>query len=333
MQASVVGVGTELTSGQIINKNAVWISKTLKDLGIPTSCHLVIPDERKLILDALKFAAEHSDTLFVTGGLGPTTDDFTRELISEWSGQPLEFHEPSWLHIKERLSSRAIEIRESQRQQCLYPSGSTVINNPEGTANAFQLRVGKVDVFVLPGPPKEIEACWQNGIGQFIAAKAQNLDKVVTYSWDTLGWGESDVSHVVEKALSGVEVEKGYRVHMPYVEVKMSFLESQAHVLMPFVQKVDEVLRGITITRNGEDVPNLLARQLRSVEKIQILDSCSGTVVLERMTAAFRAQLPTKKWSFGSQDLPRRFSDDENGFKTHDRHQRHRRNLLSGKLF
>jgi nicotinamide-nucleotide amidase len=303
MLAAVVAVGTELTSGQIINKNASWISESLKELGVSTSNHVVVPDDRPLILDALKFCAERCDTLFVTGGLGPTTDDFTRELISAWSGQPLEFHEPSWLHIKERLGSRAIEIRETQRQQCLYPKGSIVIENPEGTANAFQLKVGKVDVFVLPGPPREIEAVWKNGIDAFLRDKARNIDKAVTYSWDTMGLGESDVSFMTENCLTGVDIEKGYRVHMPYVEVKLSFMESQRAQMMPYVAKVEQALQAITITRNGEDVPQLLAQQLAEIAKIVVVDSCTGTAVLERLSPALRRWMRDKSWSFGSEDI------------------------------
>src|SRR5437868_7342703 len=262
MQASIVTVGSELTSGQIINKNAAWISKNLQAFGVSTATQVVIPDDRQLILQALQFAAEHCDTLFVTGGLGPTTDDFTREVIAEWSGQPLELHDPSWLLIQERLGSRRIEIRETQRQQCLYPHGALVIVNKEGTANAFQMKVGNIDVFVLPGPPKEIEAVWQNGLGEFLRTKAQDIDKFLTYSWDTLGLGESDVSFITENCLNSVEIEKGYRVHMPYVEVKLSFFESRKAALMPYVQKVEEALKPLTVSRNGEDVAELLARQL-----------------------------------------------------------------------
>ncbi|MBC7370663.1 MAG: competence/damage-inducible protein A [Bdellovibrionaceae bacterium] len=303
MIATVIGVGSELTSGQIMNTNGVWISKSLKQLGISTSAHLVVPDERVLIVDALKFCAERSDTIFVTGGLGPTTDDFTRELISEWSKQPLEFHEASWLHITERLGQRGIKIREAQRQQCMYPKGAIVISNPEGTANAFQMRVGEVDVFVLPGPPREIKACWQNGIESFVANKAKHIDKHVTYSWDTMGLGESDVSHITETCLTGVDVEKGYRVHMPYVEVKMSFLESQKSKFMPYVEKVDEALRSITITRDGEDLAQSLAERLKDIEKIQVIDLCTGAALLERMTSALKSQLNKKTWTFASEDF------------------------------
>ena len=83
MIASVLGVGTELVDGQIVNKNAAWISEKLRALGLTTKLHLVIPDDRKLIFESLDYCGQYSDLIFVTGGLGPTSDDFTREVISE----------------------------------------------------------------------------------------------------------------------------------------------------------------------------------------------------------------------------------------------------------
>jgi molybdenum cofactor synthesis domain-containing protein len=302
MLAAVIGVGTELTSGQIINKNAVWISKNLKDLGVQTSAHVVVPDERQWILDALRFCAERCDTLFVTGGLGPTTDDFTRELIAEWSGKKLEFHQASWDYIQERLSSRGIAIRESQRQQCMYPEGSQVLTNSEGTANGFQMRVFDKDIFVLPGPPREIEAIWKAGIAEFLKEKTKNLDRYITYSWDTIGLGESDISHITEECLKGVEVEKGYRVHMPYVEVKMSFLESQKPALLPWVEKVDEALRPMTVVRNGDDIATMFAQKLSCVSKIHVVDSLSGQILLNRLTPPLRSFMNEHMWTFSSEE-------------------------------
>lgn len=302
MLAAVISVGTELTSGQIINKNSAWISKNLKDWGVPTSCHLVIPDDRALILEALRFCTNRSDTLFVTGGLGPTTDDFTRELISEWSALPLEFDEGSWEHVNNRLKSRGIQVRESQRQQCFFPQGAKVLFNPEGTANAFQMRVFNKDVFVLPGPPNEIAAVWKNGIEDFLRDKTKDLDKYITYSWDTMGLGESDVAHIAETALTGVEIEKGYRVHLPYVEVKVSLLESEKEKLAPSITRLDEALKHITITRNGDDVPTLIAKKLTTIAKLQVVDHLSGQVLVNRLTPALRNFMSQNEWTFSSQN-------------------------------
>jgi len=300
MLIATLGIGTELTTGQIIDRNSSWISKNLKELGVPTSCHLVVPDDRALILDALRFLSERCDTLFVTGGLGPTTDDFTRDLISEWSKKPLIFDEASWLHVNQRLSSRGIQIRDSQRQQCYFPQGAKVLLNPEGTANAFQMKVDNKDVFVLPGPPSEIAAVWRESIDAYLREKTKDLDKYVTYSWDTMGLGESDVAHITELCLDGIEIEKGYRVHLPYVEVKVSFLESKKEVMLKAVERLNEALRDFTVTRNGEDVPQLMVEKLTTVSKIEVVDSLTGQVLIQRLMPTLKSYMSDKSWSFSS---------------------------------
>jgi len=300
MKIAVIGVGTELTTGQIINKNSAWISKKLKDFGVPTLCHLVVPDDRALILDALKFCAQRCDTLFVTGGLGPTTDDFTRELIAEWSQKSLEFDPASWQHINDRLKSRSIEVRESQRQQAMFPQGADVLLNPQGTANAFKMRAFDIDVIVLPGPPNEIAAVWDHSLNDFFREKTKGLDRSVTFSWDTMGLGESDVAHITELCLDGIDIEKGYRVHLPYVEVKVTFPESRLEKLRPAIERVDEALRQITVTRNGEDVPTLIAQKLVNVERVQVLDSLAGSSVMTRLSPVLKDPLNQRQWSFAN---------------------------------
>ncbi|MBK9322002.1 MAG: competence/damage-inducible protein A [Bdellovibrionaceae bacterium] len=300
MRAAILCVGTELTSGQILNKNAAWLSTKLRHLGVRTSSHLVVPDDRDLILSALHYCSKNCDTLFVTGGLGPTTDDFTRELVAEWSMQPLVFDETSWHQITERLTSRGIQVREAQRQQCLFPQGARILVNPDGTANAFYLRVADKDVFVLPGPPKEIAAVWANELGQLLQSQTAGIDKMITYSWDTLGLGESDIAHLTETCLQNISIEKGYRVHLPYVEVKASFLESEKSALLPHIQRLEKTLSAYTVTRNGDTIPDLLAQQLTQVKKIEVVDSFPGAILFDRLSPAIRAQLNNKIWNFSS---------------------------------
>ncbi|MCM2324110.1 MAG: competence/damage-inducible protein A, partial [Oligoflexia bacterium] len=139
-RASVLAVGTELTAGETLNRNAAWISEKLTRLGVEVVLHETVRDSRPEILAALEHCGRSSELLFVTGGLGPTTDDFTREVIAEWIGKPLQFHEPSWTGIQERLRQLAVPVAPSNRQQCFFPEGARVLPNSQGTANGFLLQ-------------------------------------------------------------------------------------------------------------------------------------------------------------------------------------------------
>lgn len=298
MKASILAIGTELTSGQIINRNAATISSKLKSLGVETLAHITVPDDRTAILEALRFLNGKSELLFVTGGLGPTSDDFTREVVSEWIGEPLIFDDLSWTQIQERLSRRGFAVQDIQKQQCYYPQGATVLTNSEGTANGFHVLYGKLEIYVLPGPPREIEAVWRDNIQSRLLEKTKGIVKMVTRSWDTLGYGESDVAFQVEEALKdrprNLFFEIGYRVHMPYVEVKLSYYSSDEDSWAFWVNKAEQLLAPMTISRDFSDVADLVLKKLKDLD-FTFYDYVSGGFMHARLSP-FLKNIPS--WSF-----------------------------------
>lgn len=298
MKAAILGIGTELTDGQITNKNASWISQKLKSLGLTTQAHLVVPDEHSLMLEGLRFCAEKADLIFLTGGLGPTSDDFTRDVVAEWAGQKLVFDETSWQHVNERLTSRGYVVKDIQRQQCFFPENSRVLPNSEGTANGFFLECRGKKVFVLPGPPREIDAIWTAGIAEWLRQNTQHLDPYLTRKWDTIGVGESDVAVIVEEVLKGQKVDKGYRVHLPYVEVKVSYFRSEEAQWTPVVERLTEALQFCTITRDGEDVAERFAEAIKNIPSVCVIDEVTGQFLMNRVMPVLRDFMTDKMWSF-----------------------------------
>lgn len=300
MKISILGIGTELTDGQIVNRNAQWISKQMKSLGVSTTAHVVVPDERELMLQSLEFCTDHSDIVFVTGGLGPTSDDFTREMISQWSGQALKFNPDAWQHIQKRLIPRGIAVREIQRQQCYFPEGCEILNNRSGTAHGFYFKHQAKEIYVLPGPPKEIEVIWQDFIFPKMQKATESLDPIVTLSWDTIGLGESDVADKVIQALEGCELEVGYRVHMPFVEVKLTYLQSQSRAAAGWIEKLEKALNPITALRNGADAAQKLAEILQIHRQILIQDALPGSFLMLRLFPFCKNLLKNQQLSFHS---------------------------------
>lgn len=298
LKISVLGVGTELTDGQILNRNAQWISQAMKLLGVPSTLHLVVPDEKQLMLDAMQFCARETNLIFITGGLGPTSDDFTRDVVAQWCQQKLVWDEKSWLHIEERLVPRGISVKEIQRQQCYFPEGCQILHNRLGTANAFRLDHEGKTIFVLPGPPREIEAIWQDSIQPEMIARTEGLDPVLTFSWDTIGLGESDIADLVEAALKGAAVEIGYRVHLPFVEVKITYPKSLESQAAKWKQSLENAIGPLTVLRNGVDAAQHLAKLLQSHPRIFICDSIPGSYLMNRLFPFSKALLKEKKLNF-----------------------------------
>lgn len=310
MKASVLAIGTELTTGQITNSNSSWISARLKELGIQTSLHLTVPDDREVNLQSLKMCADNSDVVFVTGGLGPTSDDFTREVIAAWMGSKLEFDEASWQHIESRLKPRGIPVKEIQRQQCYFPKDAKVLGNREGTANGFQVQHGGKLVFVLPGPPREIAAIWQDHIHPWALEKTKGLDRIVTESWDILGLPESQVAEMAEQVLSKLptalasKLEVGYRVHLPYVELKLSYLKSCAPEFQATVESITRQFSKQEVLRDGVDAAKNFAAALEAYHDFCISDFTSGSFLISRLEPSLRNLTKSKAWLFTNQMQP-----------------------------
>lgn len=265
--ASILAIGTELTTGQITNRNAAWLSEKLVELGLEVVLHETVADDRPAILDALDRCESLSRFIFVTGGLGPTTDDFTREVIAEWSERELEFDPGSWEHIVRRLSGFGIKVAESNRQQCYFPKGSRVIPNPEGTACAFDLAKADCHAWILPGPPREIEAVWRAGrLAEQITQLAPPVERVRLLTWQCMGISEAELGEITERALQGSGLVTGYRAHRPYVEVKVWCKEQELADKQVFIDRLDETISRWVITRGGED---LAERMLEAVAKLR----------------------------------------------------------------
>lgn len=238
-RAGILGIGTELTHGQILNRNGQWLSDVLIKKGIRTNFHLVVPDDKTLMLEALHFAKTHCGLAVVTGGLGPTSDDFTRDIVAEFFGLALEWNETAWQHIVTRIRARGREPKDIQKQQAYIPETAKLLMNPAGTACGFFVQKDGLDVFVLPGPPKEIEAIWPE-IDQWLSDKVTHIDPWLTKIWLMKDALESEIALLTEEALQGSGLERGYRATIPDVEVKVIYQKSKENFAKPYIEKLEK---------------------------------------------------------------------------------------------
>lgn len=152
--AVVLSVGTELTEGTIQDTHLRFLAAELTGLGFHVLRGMQVPDEAALFRAELARAADEADLVVITGGLGPTTDDLTRDVVAELAGAPLEFHPEAWDRILARYAGRAVP--ESNRAQAMAPAGFSLVPNANGTAPGFHGRIARALVVALPGPPGEL---------------------------------------------------------------------------------------------------------------------------------------------------------------------------------
>ncbi|HUV39221.1 MAG TPA: competence/damage-inducible protein A, partial [Planctomycetota bacterium] len=156
LRAEVVAVGTELVQGLIGDTNSAWVSEQLASVGIPTDYHTCVGDEAERLEAVVRLAASRSDLVIITGGLGPTADDITREVVARAAGRTLVLHQASLDEIAARFAKWHRTMSENNRSQAYLPEGARVLPNASGTAPGFDITIDRARVFVFPGVPAEL---------------------------------------------------------------------------------------------------------------------------------------------------------------------------------
>ncbi len=145
MNCEILCIGTEILHGDIVNSNASFISKSLANIGIDVHYHSVVGDNPKRMREAFNLAFSRADIVICTGGLGPTKDDITKEILAEYFGLPMVFHDESMQHLKNMYSKFRKDMPENNLRQAYFPEGSIVLENKNGTANACLLNMVSTD--------------------------------------------------------------------------------------------------------------------------------------------------------------------------------------------
>lgn len=193
MDVAIVAIGSELTTGRIVDTNSAWLSRRLMALGLKPVYHCAVPDERPAVIQALRDAAARAGAIVVTGGLGPTEDDLTRDAVAEAAGVPLEFDSPSWEKIEKLYATfRRGPIPASNRRQAEIPRGARIVENEIGTAPGFSIEVFGTRLWSMPGVPREMFRMWDKVVEPELKAHAGIKDgAIVERVLRTFGIAES----------------------------------------------------------------------------------------------------------------------------------------------
>ncbi|MFM8435038.1 MAG: competence/damage-inducible protein A [Planctomycetia bacterium] len=207
MRAEVIAIGDELTTGQRLDTNSQWISRELAVLGIPTAFHTTTTDSLDDGLAVFRAAIERADVVVATGGLGPTADDLTRDVLALVAGEPLELCPEALAAVEARFARRAVPMPESNRRQALFPRTSRPIPNPEGTAPGIDIEIprqssGTSRVFALPGVPGEMKSMWAATVLPALAAGRPDAATIRFRRIKCFGAGESAIEAMLPDLIS-----------------------------------------------------------------------------------------------------------------------------------
>ena len=198
MVSETICVGTELLRGNVVNTNAAFLARELAGLGIDCVYQTVVGDERETILEALRAASKRADLLVLSGGLGPTKDDLTRETAAEFAGKKLVEDERSRKLIKEYFDRRGIKPADNNWKQAMIPEGSRVFDNHNGTAPGMALETKNCRIVLLPGPPEELQLMFRESVEPYLKEFVSGV--ILSQTVKTVGKPES----LVEKEILGL---------------------------------------------------------------------------------------------------------------------------------
>jgi len=193
-KASIISVGNELLGGQIVNTNAAYLGRQLLSMGIPTVSCYTVGDEVDLIVETLSWAAGQADIVLVTGGLGPTDDDVTRQGLAKFMGVELEFRSELLRQISEFFTGRDLKMAEKNKIQAYIPAGARALANNLGTAPGIMAEYGGKIFVCLPGVPSEMKEMFAESIVEKLGQSGEGQVVVIIRKLHCFGTGESVIA-------------------------------------------------------------------------------------------------------------------------------------------
>ena len=273
LSAEVMSIGDELVSGQRLDTNSQWLSHCLGDLGIDVRFHSSVGDDLSDQVAALKIAIERSDIVVMTGGLGPTADDLTRQAIAQAAGVELEFSIAEFKKIEHlfRRSGRAMPA--SNQTQAWFPCGSQIIPNPEGTAPGINLSVQRANpspcrVFALPGVPAEMKQMWLATVLPELIKFAQTDSTYHHYSLHCFGAGESTIESMLPNLVQrGRDPQVGITASAATITLRVSTREKTKAAcqekMRPTIDLIRNCLGDLIFGENDQSLADVVMDLLR----------------------------------------------------------------------
>ena len=190
MKAVVIAIGDELLSGKTVDSNSAWLADRLARRGVETIRHVTVGDSAGAIAEAILDAADRAEVVLISGGLGPTADDLTRQGLAQALGVGLELNARCLAELEQWFRRRGRQMVPANKVQAMFPAGTEVLANRNGTAPGIAAGLGRSHVFVTPGVPHEMRAMYEEAV----APRLGRGDRVIVHHVvHTFGAGESDV--------------------------------------------------------------------------------------------------------------------------------------------
>jgi len=290
MGTEIITIGTELLLGQIIDTNASWIAQRLAEAGIDLYYKTTVGDNAGRIEAALRQALSRADVIIMTGGLGPTEDDLTRDVVAAVLGRPLRLDSDVLGHIERRFAHRKIPMPENNRKQAMIPEGAAVLHNPHGTAPGLFLRVNGRCVVCMPGVPAEMKPMLTDQVIPRIREAFGIKSRIVSRLLKMCGISESRVDQAIGDYFRTMRNPTiGVLAHAGEIHVRLTCKGDDpvaiTRMLDELEGKIRERLGALIFGRDEEKLEALVGQLLRERgATLAVAESCTGGLIASRLT-------------------------------------------------
>jgi nicotinamide-nucleotide amidase len=294
-RAALLAIGDEVLRGEVGNTNAAFLAERLFEAGFEICEHAVVSDDPRDIRTALVRLRADVDIVVATGGLGPTEDDRTVDVVADLIGTGTVADEPSLGAMKKRFATHGFELTPNNLRQVRVPVGAQALPNTAGIAPGFLVRLGTVDAYFLPGVPREMERMFLDHVLPRLQRRMGETGgpPPAVRTWHVYGMGESHIDHRLAGLLNGVEgATLHFRTSNPVNHVKVIVRDGQggADQARATLEKIDAELRkrigpGIYAV-DGESFPAAVAKALRAQgATLALAESCTGGLAGDLVTS------------------------------------------------
>ena len=289
VRVELINTGSELLLGRVLNTHQQWIGQQLARAGYELAIQQTIPDTGSSIEVAVSEAIERSELVIVTGGLGPTGDDMTRQRIAEFLKVSLVEHQETRDRIISHFQKRNLPMPESVMVQAQVPEGSTILPNEHGTAPGLAVRTSKGWLILLPGPPRELRPMYTAYVAPLLVEELPPIRQMTTRTFKTMGIGESVVEERISRELTEL-VSKGlgigYCARMGEVDVRIVAYGSTGPRLIKESEAIVRKCLGKYVFGVDEDcLEDFIIRGLTErSQTLVVAESCTGGCLSHRLT-------------------------------------------------
>jgi nicotinamide-nucleotide amidase len=291
--AEIIAVGSELLGSTRLDTNSLYLAGRLASLGISLRAKAVVGDDRELLAELFRLAVTRADLVILTGGLGPTDDDVTREVVAGVLGLDLVLDGAILERIEQRFARRALRMPAVNRRQALVPRGATPLNNPNGTAPGLYIEHDDRIVILLPGPPRELQPMMETLCAGALGDRAGD-ERLHTTSIFIAGRSESHVEEIAQPIYSQLKtaeppIETTILATPGQIELHLTTRSADAAhanaALSAARGQLVAALGADVFSTDGRSMEQVVGDLLRSREQtVAAAESCTGGLLMSRLT-------------------------------------------------